>query len=111
LNSSVSGEATITAEDESESVSKVPLLGDLPLVGPLFRRTERRGEKTTLYIFITPHILYDESFGDQSALTRRRAAAIEALRKRPLDLLLDPRGEPQPVSTFRYGPTPGPAGR
>jgi type IV pilus assembly protein PilQ len=41
----------------SDSVTKVPLLGDLPLLGYLFRNTIHKDEKTELLIFITPKIL------------------------------------------------------
>jgi type IV pilus assembly protein PilQ len=40
-------------------VTKVPLLGDLPLLGNLFRRSDKRDEKTELLIFITPKIVKD----------------------------------------------------
>ena len=39
--------------------SKVPLLGDLPVVGALFRTTERSSNKAELLIFVTPKILKD----------------------------------------------------
>ncbi len=39
--------------------SKVPLLGDLPLVGHLFKSTTRTNDKTELLIFITPKIVAD----------------------------------------------------
>jgi type II secretory pathway component GspD/PulD (secretin) len=37
--------------------SKVPLLGDVPWVGNLFKRTERRQRKTDLVILMTPRIM------------------------------------------------------
>ncbi|WP_432822204.1 type II secretion system secretin GspD [Trichloromonas sp.] len=40
-----------------ESVSKVPLLGDIPLLGWLFKKTSRSEEKTNLLVFITPKII------------------------------------------------------
>jgi protein transport protein HofQ/type IV pilus assembly protein PilQ len=40
-----------------ESESKVPFLGDLPLVGALFRRQIQRQEKVELLVFITPKLL------------------------------------------------------
>lgn len=40
-----------------ESVSKVPVLGDIPLVGHLFRETTRRKTKTNLLLFLTPYII------------------------------------------------------
>jgi len=39
---------------------KVPLLGDIPLLGWLFRFSSKRVEKTNLMIFLTPHIVLDE---------------------------------------------------
>ncbi len=46
-------------EDQLQVVSKVPLLGDVPLLGHLFRRTTDRTERTNLLIFVTPHIVTD----------------------------------------------------
>jgi general secretion pathway protein D len=43
-----------------ESVSKVPLLGDIPIVGHLFRETTRRKTKTNLLLFLTPYIIRDQ---------------------------------------------------
>jgi type IV pilus assembly protein PilQ len=37
--------------------TKIPILGDLPLLGPLFRSVNKNQVKTELVIFITPHIL------------------------------------------------------
>jgi len=36
---------------------KVPLLGDIPLLGALFRYTSKSKTKVNLVIFITPHIV------------------------------------------------------
>lgn len=38
---------------------KVPLLGDIPLLGALFRRSEKSQEKVELLIFITPRLIED----------------------------------------------------
>ncbi|HSW00074.1 MAG TPA: secretin N-terminal domain-containing protein [Sedimentisphaerales bacterium] len=44
-------------EDQvSESVKKVPLLGDIPVAGMLFRRTITSKSKTELLIFLTPYV-------------------------------------------------------
>ena len=40
-------------------VSKVPLLGDIPFLGNLFKRTIQQQDKTELIIFITPRIIKD----------------------------------------------------
>jgi len=41
------------------TVDKVPFLGDMPLVGALFRRTVKQDDKTELLIFVTPKIVKD----------------------------------------------------
>ncbi len=46
-------------EEITTSVSKTPLLGDLPYVGNIFKRTENSETKTELLIFITPSIIKD----------------------------------------------------
>jgi len=43
--------------NELEQEEKVPLLGDIPLLGTLFTRSERRTQKSELLVFITPTIL------------------------------------------------------
>lgn len=47
----------IYEQERSEGVSKVPLLGDLPLIGALFRQTAKLDSKNELLIFVTPKIL------------------------------------------------------
>lgn len=46
-------------EDETETVRKVPLLGDIPFIGFLFRSTSISREKRNLMVFIKPQILHD----------------------------------------------------
>jgi len=45
--------------DENSSVNKVPLLGDIPVFGNLFKTTHKENKKTELIIFLTPRILDD----------------------------------------------------
>jgi type IV pilus assembly protein PilQ len=42
---------------ESSTVSKVPLLGDMPVFGNLFKTSSKDNSKTELIIFITPRII------------------------------------------------------
>ena len=47
--------------DDTISVEKkVPLLGDLPLVGALFTSRRDLAQKTNLLFFITPHVLANQ---------------------------------------------------
>jgi type IV pilus assembly protein PilQ len=47
----------IYQQTQTVSVSKVPMLGDLPLLGYLFRNNQHINNKTELLVFITPKIL------------------------------------------------------
>ncbi|MEW6280972.1 MAG: type II secretion system secretin GspD [Candidatus Eremiobacterota bacterium] len=42
-----------------ETMRKVPILGDIPLIGTFFKETRKDEDKTTLFISITPHIVED----------------------------------------------------
>ncbi len=46
-------------EDTIKDVSKVPFLGDIPIIGWLFRSQSTRKQQTNLLIFVTPHIVTD----------------------------------------------------
>ena len=44
-------------EEERRSVSKIPLLGDLPILGPLFRTTNDTNSRTEVILMLTTHIM------------------------------------------------------
>ena len=46
-------------EEEHKNISKLPLLGDLPVIGSVFRSTTTTNTKSELVIMITPHIIKD----------------------------------------------------
>lgn len=46
--------------DRGQTITKVPFLGDIPLIGWLFRTTSVREEKRELLIFVTPRIVKPE---------------------------------------------------
>jgi type IV pilus assembly protein PilQ len=41
------------------TVNKVPFLGDIPILGNLFKNTSKQDDKTELLIFVTPKIVKD----------------------------------------------------
>lgn len=43
------------------SREKIPVLGDLPLLGALFRRTETTKRKANLLLILTPHVIRDQA--------------------------------------------------
>ena len=50
----------IFQQTSTDSVSKVPLFGDLPFLGVLFRKTSEFQEKRELLIFVTPKIITEK---------------------------------------------------
>nr|WP_268842490.1 type II secretion system secretin GspD [Photobacterium phosphoreum] len=63
-------------EKTLESEQKVPILGDIPVLGALFRSTNNQTEKTNLMIFIRPTILRDGMSAD--GMTQRKYNYIRA---------------------------------
>jgi type IV pilus assembly protein PilQ len=51
----------IFTQNERDEINKVPLLGDIPVVGNLFKNKQRIFNKSELLIFITPKIVTDRS--------------------------------------------------
>jgi len=47
--------------DEQENVSKVPLLGDIPVLGNLFKNKTKTSSKTELLIFLTPKVVSERA--------------------------------------------------
>lgn len=50
--------AGLIRENETQQITKIPVLGDLPLVGVFFRTSSNQKSKEELVIMITPHIVY-----------------------------------------------------
>ena len=64
-------------DKETNTVNKVPLLGDIPVLGWLFKNTQKSVEKVNLLFFMTPKILasYEKTNADnvKDLLNRRQA--------------------------------------
>ena len=52
-------------QTKRDDATKVPLLGDIPLLGYLFRTTSRGATKRELLIFVTPQILRNSSLAER----------------------------------------------
>ncbi|HEY6097255.1 MAG TPA: type II secretion system secretin GspD, partial [Candidatus Deferrimicrobium sp.] len=59
-------------ETVTKNVSKVPLLGDIPLLGYLFKFTSNSKKKTNLVILLTPHIIQEPGEISRSLEERQR---------------------------------------
>jgi general secretion pathway protein D len=51
----------LMSERQINAETKVPLLGDLPILGYLFKSTKKTTQKTNLLIFLTPYIIKDQN--------------------------------------------------
>jgi hypothetical protein len=82
----IGGIITDTKGTERRSV---PWLGDIPILGYLFGSNSTSGSKTTLYFFVTPHIMRDTDFADLAEYSYNRkvdaADTIGADRIRVID--------------------------
>ena len=75
-------------EDEKETLRKVPLLGDVPFLGALFRSTSVSREKRNLMVFIKPQILHDrDSLAQLSSEKYRYMRAAHLLESGDQDRL------------------------
>lgn len=65
----------LVVDQDTKSVAKIPLLGDIPIFGKLFGDERKGDRKTVLYVFLTPRILRDPGFEDLRLLTSGPQAA------------------------------------
>jgi len=71
-------------DDKTTIEKKIPVVGDLPLVGGLFRYQKDQLQKTNLLIFITPYILSSQEDLEQISEKKKQemAPALEELEKK-----------------------------
>jgi len=82
-------------DNDSDTIVKIPILGDIPIIGHLFRDTQKSGETTRIYVFITPYIMRSANFGDLVLLSQGPFANAE----------LDPDIPPLPPRLMRLSNT------
>ncbi len=66
-----------TFEQEMESIQKIPFIGDIPLIGELFKDRTSSTSQRTIYVFMTPRVLTDPRFADLRLLTEGPADISE----------------------------------
>lgn len=67
----------LVRDDFNETVRKVPLLGDIPYVGDLFKRTTRTKTQTELLVFLTPQVIGSPE--ELASMTRQLHAEMQHL--------------------------------
>jgi general secretion pathway protein D len=115
-----SAKTTIVAQDEqtiviggliqernTRSVSKVPVLGSLPVLGWLFRSESTKKQKTNLLLFLTPYIIhsqddvrriFERKMAERAEFVKRFYSDDEAERR-----YIDYDHKPGPLSRMRRG--------
>ncbi len=77
-------------DDERRTIEKIPLLGDLPVVGNLFKSKSRSRSKTNLVVFIRPTVLRTNADGQiMTAQRYNYARRLQLLRNPDLEPSLD----------------------
>ena len=75
-------------EDVQESVQKVPLLGDIPIIGHLFKSTSNTTRKRNLMVFLKPQIMTDSDVMHNLAKEKYNFIRADQLRKQEEGLSL-----------------------
>ncbi len=110
-------------DDYSQAEDKVPLFGDIPGLGNLFRSENRARKKTNLMVFLRPVVVRDAAAADALMTDRYEVirAAQQGLQPQPSTILnsvsgapvlpaLQPGGPAQPLATVPFAPeAPKPA--
>ena len=72
----------VISDQQQKTRNGVPWLANLPLLGAFFRRDADTNTRTTLYFFVTPHILRDPDFADLAEISyKKKLAAAEVVGK------------------------------
>jgi general secretion pathway protein D len=69
----------LVQDSVSNTTEKVPVLGDIPLIGQLFRFETRRQQKTNLMVFLRPYIVREDA--DARGLTVDRYDAMRRMQE------------------------------
>jgi len=111
----------LISDDVQTGKEAVPVLGDIPVLGTLFRYDTRRREKINLMVFLRPVVLRDETMtatltgnrydyirGTQSALQPPDRIPLPSMRDNQLPESLPPRLPGQPAVPSREAPPAAP---
>ena len=113
-------------ENDTKTINKVPILGDLPLVGQLFTNNNIDNERNELVIIVTPHIVrgpndtispgpaFHETPAPQALPTLSPGAQLPPLSNQPPPVLVHvetppPAPSPSPSGWGRPSASPSPA--
>jgi general secretion pathway protein D len=91
--------------DQSKGGSKVPLLGDMPIVGGLFRSVANTDDQSRLYVFVKAHIIRPEDrltgSSDIEVVSAKNRATFEKYEKQMQEYEDWPGIKPQPMDPLK----------
>jgi pilus assembly protein CpaC len=76
----------LLSRETSNTVDKVPVLGDLPILGTLFRSKRFQNKETELVVFVTPHVVDSRTSdlkGHMASINRKLAPPPEPAKPAP----------------------------
>lgn len=82
----------LVRETDSVNEQKVPILGDIPIFGKLFRRDVKKTIKTEVLLLITPHVIMSPLEGEQAS-----KSALDYLSQHPYSTKIFPSLSVDPV--------------
>jgi len=68
----------------AETETKVPILGDIPLLGWLFKSRKTQRENTNLFVFLTPHVINNKA--DAEEIYKKKKEKIDEIGKGSIKL-------------------------
>lgn len=71
----------LISSDKQKKVTKIPVLGDIPIFGNFFRRSTNQLIKTNLMVFLTPHILDNRYKADRITTEKRMEQERDELER------------------------------
>jgi general secretion pathway protein D len=80
----------------SDNVTKIPLLGDIPILGWLFKSTQKQVQKSNLIVFMTPHVvrqyekvrsILDKKLKERDEFIEQNMGGDDALRYQRDDII------------------------
>ncbi len=90
---------------QNKEVSKVPILGDIPLIGLLFRGIDKSDTQTKLYVFVKAHIIEPADaltgYSDIERISNKKRRAYEAAEARFQGLQSIPGIDPEPMDPLQ----------
>ncbi len=66
-------------DSTTQNENKVPVLGDIPLLGWMFKKSSTETDKTNLYVFLTPRVIKNP--GEALGIFQQKREQIETIRE------------------------------